>query len=132
MLPRTSKRQKRLYGLKERAFAPYLRDEMYLDGQYARDLAKDPAARAWLSAFNEETLKGVRIKGECHVLDYDQWRECNAARVRAQRNRDPVAFHGLRSKLSKNLGMDSEDEVIERIDRKRAVTLREETDHELG
>lgn len=128
MLPRTSKRQKRLYGLKAKSFSPYLRDEMEMDDRYRADLAKDPAAARWLSAFNEETLKGVRIKGECHVLDYETWREANSARVRRQRNCDPLAFDGLRGKLATHLGAGCEDEVIADIDHKRAVALREETD----
>ena len=128
MLPRSNKRQKRLYGLRPRAFAPYLRDEMEMDGRYRADLAKDPDAARWLSAFNEETLKAVRIKGECHVLSVEQHLEADRVRQRRRRGRDPVAFHGLRSKLNRNLGAGSEDAVIEQIDTARAVRLREETD----
>ena len=126
MLSRTSKRQKRLYGLKPRAFPPYLRDEMEMDDQYRADLAKDPAAAKWLSAFNEESLKGVRIRGESHALDYETWRECNASRVRGQRNRDPLAFAGLRGS-AKALSCGSEDEAIERIDTERAIALRRQS-----
>ena len=127
-LSRTSKRQKRLYGLRAKAFPPYLRDEMEMDPRYMRDLAKDPAAAQWLSNYNEETLKGVRIKGEQHVLNYDQWRECNANRVRKQRARDPVAFHEDRRPISKYEGSGTEDETIERIDTARAVALRRDDD----
>lgn len=132
MLTRTSKRQRRLYGLRKKAFAPYLRDEMEMDAKYRADLAKDPAAARWLSAFNEETLKAVRIRGEAHVLSREQHLEADRVRKRKQRGRDPVAFEGLRSRLSGNIGRGSEDEVIAEIDRQRAVQLREETDDELG
>lgn len=127
-LARYSKRQKRLYGLHARSFPHYMRDEMELDAQYRADLAKDPAAARWLSAFNEETLKGIRIRGECHALDYDTWREANAARVRKQRNKDPVAFHGMQVRVQKTVVVSSEDEVIEKLDTDAAVRLRKETD----
>ena len=126
MLPRTSKRQKRLYGLRPRAFPPYLRDEMEMDGQYRADLAKDPAAARWLSAFNEESLKAVRIRGECHVHTYEQHLEADRLRKRKQRGRDPVAFAGLRG-AAKGLQAGSEDEMIERIDTERAIALRRQS-----
>src|SRR5690348_6766316 len=139
VLPRSSRRQKRLYGLKKKAFAPYLRDEMEMDARYWEDLAKDPEAQKWLSAFNEETLKGVRIKVECHVLNEEEWREANAYRVRRQRGRDPLTFSATKVTLSGALedgwgGGDgwNEDKAIEKLDLKRAIRLREETEDGLG
>ena len=128
MLPRYSKRQKRLYGLKAKAFAPYLRDEMEMDERYRQDLATDPAAQRWLSAFNEETLKAVRIKGECHVLSDEAHLEADRVRQRKRRGQDPVAFRGLQGRLPRTVGVSSEDEVIQAIDTARAVALREETE----
>ena len=130
-LYRTSRRQKRLYGLKERAFPPYLRDEMELDARYRQDLAKDPEAARWLSAFNEESLKAVRIKGECHVLPREMHLEADRARQRKRRAKDPLAFAGYRGNAAR-ASAGSEDEVIERLDRARAVQLREETEDGLG
>lgn len=123
---RFSKRQKRLYGLRERAFSPYLRDEMEMDGRYRADLAKDPDAARWLSAFNEEWLKAVRIRGECHVLPAEVHLEADRQRQRKRRGRDPVAFQGLRGS-AKGLSSGSEDEMIEAIDTERAIALRRQS-----
>ena len=124
MLPRASKRQKRLYGLRERAFPPYLRDQMEMDAQYRADMAKDPAAARWLAAFNEETLKGVRIKGECHALPREMYLEVHAARMRARRNRDALAFEADRGGFREAVDRGAEDRLIEQIDTARAVALR--------
>lgn len=132
MLPRSSRRQKRLYGLKKKAFAPYLRDEMEMDERYRADLAKNPDAARWLSAFNEETLKAVRIKGECHVLSREAHLEADRERQKRRRNPNPIAFMGLRGRPAKSVGVGGEDEMIEQLDRDRAVRLREETEDGLG
>lgn len=124
MLTRRSQRQKRLYGLRERSFPPYLREQMEMDERYRADLAKDPKAAAWLSAFNEETLKGVRIRGECHVLSRQEYLAAHAARMRARRNRDALAFEADRGPLREASDGNTEGRVIEQIDSARSVRMR--------
>ena len=139
MLARTSRRQKKLYGLRQKAFPPYLREEMEMDARYWEDLATDPEAMKWLSAFNEESLKAVRIRGECHVLTREMHLEADRERQRKRRARNPLTFTSSKVTLSGALedgwsGSDgwTEDKAIARLDLKRAVRLREETEDGLG
>lgn len=86
--PFPSRRQASCAGLKKQFYPAHLRE--MVDCDYAEGLPE--SARQWLASFLEEHYRGFRLKRETQVTRIEHIREADAARKRATRGEDVMAF----------------------------------------
>jgi hypothetical protein len=139
---KASARQRRLYGLNGARVPEHEQWRLELDEKYLADLAKDPEAAQFLSVFNEEVSRGVYQRDEPHLHEREAFLASERERDGRRRNKDVMSFGAYRgpslndedtvghdpdSWLADQTNArptDTEDALIEKIDRQRAVALR--------
>ncbi len=139
---KASARQRCLYGLNGAKVPAHERWKYELDPKYLAALAKDPAAAQFLSVFTEELARGVYQEGEPHIHELEEFRVLDAERKARAHNLDVMSFDAYRCAsmegvaaagydpddwLARQTGVEPgkvEDDLIDAIDRRRAIALR--------